>query len=192
MAQQIKLKRPTPQELEEAAGMPLADIIGPGLKAVFCGINPSVYSVVVGHHFGRPGNRFFPALFASGFTPRLYLPVEDQSLLDIGLGITSVAPRSSPAAADLVKGELEAGREQLEAKILEFQPRVLAMLGIGAYRTAFARPKAVLGLQEEKIGETRIWVLPNPSGLNAHYHPKQLGVLFGELREFVETLSNQS
>jgi TDG/mug DNA glycosylase family protein len=163
----------------------MPDIIAPRLDVLFCGINPSVYSVVIGHHFGRPGNRFWPALFAGGFTPRLYSPFEDQSIVELGLGITNVASRSSVAAADLERSELEAGGKLLEAKILKYEPQVLAILGIGAYRTAFARPKATLGLQEETIGQTKIWVLPNPSGLNAHYHPPQLAVLFGELKRFV-------
>ena len=164
----------------------MPDIIAPNLRVLFCGINPSVYSVVVGHHFARPGNRFWPALFASGWTPRRFSPLEDEKLLELGLGITNVAARSSVAAAELSREELEAGRVELEGKIERFGPQVLAILGIGAYRTAFARPKAVLGLQNEKIGETKIWILPNPSGLNAHYHPPQLARLFGELREFCD------
>ncbi|HEX8463970.1 MAG TPA: G/U mismatch-specific DNA glycosylase [Abditibacterium sp.] len=177
--------RPTPEELRLAANQTMPDILAPHLDVVFCGINPSVYSVVVGHHFARPGNRFWPALHAGGFTPRRLMPREDQMLLDFGLGITNIAARSSVAAAELSKTELEEGAQLLEAKMEKFKPRVLAVLGISAYRTGFARPKAVLGLQEERIGGTKIWVLPNPSGLNAHYHPPQLARLFGELHEFV-------
>jgi TDG/mug DNA glycosylase family protein len=178
--------RPTPQELLEAAGKTMPDIIAPNLRVLFCGINPSVYSVVVGHHFARPGNRFWPALHAAGWTPRRFLPSEDAKLLELGCGITNIASRSSVAAAELSREELEMGRAELENKIERFRPQVLAVLGISAYRTAFVRPKAVLGLQEEKIGDTKIWILPNPSGLNAHYHPPQLARLFGELREFCE------
>jgi TDG/mug DNA glycosylase family protein len=178
--------RPTPAQLLEAAGKPMPDIIGPNLKVLFCGINPSVYSVVIGHHFGRPGNRFWPSLYGGGFTPRLYSPFEDQRLLELGLGITNVAGRSSATAAELDLSELKEGGVVLEAKVRQFEPKVLAVLGIGAYRTAFERPKAVLGLQDHLIGSTRIWVLPNPSGLNAHFQLPQLAELFGELREFVD------
>ncbi len=164
----------------------MPDILAPNLRVVFCGINPSVYSVVVGHHFARPGNRFWPALFASGFTPRLFAPSEDWELLKLGLGITNVAEPSSTAAADLTKAQMEEGGHILRAKIERFQPQVLAVLGIGAFRVAFEQPKAKLGLQDTKIGDTKIWVLPNPSGLNAHYHPPQLAVLFRELREWTE------
>ncbi len=178
--------RPTPEELRNATGKTMPDIIAPRLKVLFCGINPSVYSVVVGHHFARPGNRFWPALFASGFTPRRFSPFEDQKLLDLGLGITNVASKSSVAAADLTRAEIEAGATDLQSRVLGFEPQVLAILGIGAYRTGFSRPKAALGLQNERIGDTQIWVLPNPSGLNAHYHPPQLAQLFGELKRFIE------
>ncbi len=164
----------------------MPDIIAPNLRVLFCGINPSVYSVVVGHHFARPGNRFWPALFAAGFTPRRFSPFEDQKLLGLGLGITNVAEKSSVAAADLTKLEIENGARALELRVLKFQPQILAILGIGAYRSGFSRPKASLGLQVERIGATQIWVLPNPSGLNAHYHPPQLARLFGELRQFCD------
>ena len=180
------MKKPTPELLREATGQTMPDILAPNLRVAFCGINPSVYSVVVGHHFARPGNRFWPALYASGFTPRLFAPSEDQELLKLGLGITNVAEPSSVAAADLSNDQIKEGGKILRAKIERFQPSVLAVLGIGAYRLAFEQPKAKLGLQETQIGDTRIWVLPNPSGLNAHYHPPQLAVLFRELREWTE------
>lgn len=181
----MKLPRPTPEELREAVGKTMPNILAPRLQVLFCGINPSVYSVVVGHHFARPGNRFWPALHAGGWTPHRFSPEEDEKLLELGLGITNIAARSTVAAADLAVGELEAGAHLLHEKVRRFEPQVLAILGISAYRAGFARPKAVLGLQEQTIGGTRIWVLPNPSGLNAHYHPPQLARLFGELREFV-------
>lgn len=180
-------RRPTPQELAAAVGQPMPDVIAPNLKVLFCGINPSVYSVVMGHHFARPGNRFWPTLHASGFTPRRFSPDEDGKLLELGLGITNIAARSSVAAADLPIQEYKAGAEILEAKLRQYQPRFLAVLGVSAYRAGFERPKAVLGLQPETIDATKIWVLPNPSGLNAHYQAPALASLFGELREFVET-----
>ncbi len=164
----------------------MPDILAPGLRVAFCGINPSVYSVVVGHHFARPGNRFWPALFAAGFTPARWAPAQDRELLGMGLGITNVVARSSVAAAEVTRAEFEAGGQLLRAKMEEFRPEVLAVLGIGAYRAAFNRPKATLGLQAETIGTTRLWVLPNPSGLNAHYHPPDLARLFRELREWAD------
>ena len=160
----------------------MPDIIAPGLRVLFCGINPSVYSVVVGHHFARPGNRFWKALFNGGFTPHLFAPEEDLKLPDFGLGITNVASRSSVAAADLSLEELRIGGIELREKVLHYAPQFLAVLGIGAFRTAFNQPQAILGEQSETIGSTRIWVLPNPSGLNAHYQPADLTRLFAELR----------
>lgn len=164
----------------------MPDILAPNLKVVFCGINPSVYSVVVGHHFARPGNRFWPALHASGWTPTRFSPTQDRELLTLGLGITNVVARSSVAAAEVSAEEFEGGGQQLRAKIEKLRPQVLAVLGIGAYRVAFKAPKATLGLQEQTIGDTRVWVLPNPSGLNAHYHPPDLARLFRELREWMD------
>lgn len=178
--------KPTPEQLRDAVGKTMPDIIAPDLRVLFCGINPSVYSAVVGHHFARPGNRFWPALFASGWTPQVLAPRQDQTLLDFGLGVTNVARRATVAAADLNPGELEAGGRELEARVREFQPRWLGVLGVSAYREAFGVPKAVLGLQPKTMGATRIWVLPNPSGLNAHYPPRELARLFREFRGVVE------
>ena len=175
--------KPTPEQIAAAAGRTLPDVIGPGLRVLFSGINPSLYSAAVGHHFARPGNRFWPALHAGGFTPRLYSPWEDRSLLDLGLGLTNMAPRPSAQAAELSNEELARGAAALARKAKRYQPRCIAFLGISAYRVAFARPKAVLGRQPETIGETALWVLPNPSGLNAHFQPPQLARMFAELRE---------
>jgi TDG/mug DNA glycosylase family protein len=176
----------TPEELHLAANGTMPDILAPALDVVFCGINPSVYSVVVGHHFARPGNRFWKALHAGGFTDQLLRPDQDRELLSFGCGITNVVERATVAAAELSKAELIVGGELLEARIKYFAPRWLAVLGIGAYRTAFGRPQSTLGLQSESIGGARVWVLPNPSGLNAHYHPPALARLFRELREEIE------
>jgi TDG/mug DNA glycosylase family protein len=175
--------KPTPEQIAAAAGRVLPDVIGPGLRVLFSGINPSLYSAAVGHHFARPGNRFWPALHAGGFTPRLYSPWEDRSLLDLGLGLTNMAARPSAQAAELSDDELARGAAALARKAKRHKPRVIAFLGISAYRVAFARPKAVLGRQPETIGGTALWVLPNPSGLNAHFRPAELGRLFAELRE---------
>ena len=174
--------KPTPQQLREAVGAAMPDILAPDLNAVFCGINPSVYSAVVGHHFARPGNRFWRALHQSGFTPRQIAPADDLDLLDYGLGLTNIAARATVAAADLSADELRAGAPLLLAKVERFRPRWLAVLGIGAYRVAFDEPSAVVGRQARSIGETQIWVLPNPSGLNAHYPPAKLAAAFREFR----------
>ncbi len=175
-------RRPTKEELLAAGGRTLPDVIAPGLKVLFCGINPGLYTAAVGHHFARPGNRFWKALHAGGFTPRLLDPSEEQLLLQYGCGITNVANRPSAAADELSREELIEGGRQLSEKVARFGPRWLAVLGLGAYRTAFARPKAVIGPQDETIGGARVWVLPNPSGLNANYKPDDFGRLYGELR----------
>lgn len=183
-------KRPTKEELVAAEGQPVPDLLAPGLKVVFCGINPSVYSAVVGHHFARPGNRFWPTLHAAGFTHRLFSPYEDEELLRLGYGLTNVASPATVAAADLSPVQLSEGGRQLEAKMRQFHPQWLAILGISVYRTVFAQPKATLGPQQETIGGVSVWVLPNPSGLNAHYTPKHLAQLFGDLRRAVDEASS--
>jgi TDG/mug DNA glycosylase family protein len=141
-----------------------------------------LYTAAVQQHFGRPGNRFWPTLHRAGFTPRLFHPSEQHELLALGYGITNVVARATTAADELTAEELRDGGKILERKVRRYKPRYLAIVGIGAYRTAFERPKAKMGLQDETIGETRIWVLPNPSGLNANYQPAQLVELFAELR----------
>ncbi len=173
--------RPTKAELLAARSKTLSDLLAPGLSVLFCGINPGLYSAATGHHFARPGNRFWPALFAAGFTDRLLHPSEERDLLPLGYGITNVVPRATASADELTDEELVAGGKRLRAKVKKFAPRFLAVLGVGAYRVAFAQPKASLGLQDEQLGETRMWVLPSPSGLNAHYQPKDLAKLFREL-----------
>lgn len=178
--------RPSKDQLLAAAGRTTPDLIAPDLRVLFCGINPSLYSAVVGHHFARPGNRFWPALHQSGFTPRLLHPWEEAALLTYGYGITNVFERATATAAELSKQDILAGGERLRAKVLLYRPRVLAVLGITAYRTAFSHPQAALGLQEEPIGGTYLWTLPNPSGLNAHFQLPELAAVFRELRQFVE------
>jgi TDG/mug DNA glycosylase family protein len=137
----------------------------------------------VGHHFARPGNRFWPALWASGFTDRVLSPFDERALLKSGYGITNVVSRTTASADMLTKEEIIAGGEKLRAKVVRYRPRILAVLGLGAYRTAFNRPKAVVGRQEDLIGGTVLWVLPNPSGLNANYQAADLARLFRDLRE---------
>jgi TDG/mug DNA glycosylase family protein len=176
------LRRPTVEELEAAKGKRLRDVIGPGLRVLFCGINPSLYSAAVGHHFARPGNRFWPALFAGGFTHRLLGPGEDRLLLGYGCGVTNLVWRATVAADELSAEELRAGAVALRRKVRRYQPAWVAFVGIGAYRVAFGEPKAGVGRQERRIGESGVWVLPNTSGLNANHQAEELGRLFGELR----------
>ncbi len=173
--------KPTRADLAAAAVRVVPDVVGPGLRVLFCGINPGLYSAATAHHFARPGNRFWPTLFAAGFTPRLFHPSDERELLTLGLGITNVVNRASAAADELTPAELVAGGKSLARKVRRLRPRFLAVLGVGAYRVAFARPKAVLGLQNELVGGARVWVLPNPSGLNAHYGRAKLAALYAEL-----------
>ena len=163
------------------------DVLAPGLDVLFCGINPGLYTAAAGHHFAHPGNRFWPTLHRAGFTPRLFRPEEQQELLGHRIGITNLVARASTAAAELTDDELAAGGKILARKVKRYKPRVLAIVGVGAYRTAFGHPRAQLGLQPETIGTTAIWVLPNPSGLNANYQPPQLVALFRELKEWIWT-----
>lgn len=177
------LQRPTPDEVAAAAGRTIPDLVGPGLRVLFSGINPSLYSAATGHHFARPGNRFWPALHLAGFTPRVLHPSEQWSLPELGLGITNVVARATARADELSTAELLTGGEILRALVTEWQPTFLAVLGVTAYRTAFQLPKAAIGPQSETIGGVRVWVLPNPSGLNAHYTRETLGHAYAELRE---------
>ena len=178
--------RPTKEELLAAVDRRVPDVIAPELKVLFCGINPGLYSAAVGHHFARPGNRFWPTLYRSGFTPRLLSPAEERELLPLGLGITNIVDRASAAADELTERELEAGGRRLRQKLKRYRPRVLAVLGVGAYRAAFRQKDARLGRQLERIEETAVWVMPNPSGLNAHYRLDQLAELFTALRRSIE------
>jgi double-stranded uracil-DNA glycosylase len=174
--------RPTREELLAYGGATLADVIAPGLRVLFCGINPGLYTAWAGHHFARPGNRFWPTLHRSGFTPRQFEPGEQDELLALGLGVTNVVARASATAAELSAAELRAGAEQLGGTVEKYGPAYLAVLGVTAYRSAFGEPKATLGQQPGTIGTTIVWVLPNPSGLNAHYQLDALAELFAELR----------
>ena len=178
--------KPTKQQLIEAAGKTLPDVISPGLNVLFCGINPGLYTAAVGHHFARPGNRFWPALYKSGFTDRLLSPFEEHELLTLRLGVTNVVAHATATAAELTKEDIIRGGRELAAKVRRYRPRVLAILGVGAYRHAFAQPKAKIGEQTERIRDTRFWVLPNPSGLNANYQLPDLVRLFSELRVAAE------
>ena len=170
--------RPTKGELAAAAGKGLRDVIAPGLKVLFVGINPGLYSAATGHHFARPGNRFWPALHAGGFTPRVLSPFDEAQLLDYGLGITNLVNRATATADELAADELVRGAKRLAAKVRRFQPCIVAVLGPTAYRIAFNQPRAVLGRQDEDVAGATVWLLPNPSGLNAHHQPAHLARLF--------------
>jgi TDG/mug DNA glycosylase family protein len=178
--------KPTKQQLIEAAGKTVPDVIAAGLRVLFCGINPGLYTAAVGHHFARPGNRFWPALHRSGFTDRLLSPFDERELLELGLGVTNVVARTTAAAAELNKDDFEKGGRRLRAKVLRYRPQFVAVLGVGAYRVAFAQPKATIGAQKERIADARVWVLPNPSGLNANYQLPDLIRLFRELRAAID------
>jgi len=175
--------KPTKQQLIDAAGKTLPDVIAPNLRVLFCGINPGLYTAAVGHHFARPGNRFWPALHESGFTNRLLLPFEERELLRLGLGISNVVPHATASAAELTREDFVKGGQKLAAKVKRYRPRIVAILGVGAYRDAFTKPKAVIGEQDDRIHTARVWVLPNPSGLNANYQLADLVRLFVELRQ---------
>ncbi|MCK2243441.1 MULTISPECIES: G/U mismatch-specific DNA glycosylase [unclassified Crossiella] len=173
---------PTAAELAAATTRTLPDVIAPGLAVLFCGINPGLYSGATGHHFARPGNRFWPTLHRAGFTPRQLHPSEQLELLEYGLGITNVVARTTARADELTKDELLAGALALTERAQRYAPKFVAVAGISAYRGGFGRPKAVMGPQPELIGGSRLWVLPNPSGLNAHYQAADLAAAFAELR----------
>ena len=178
--------RPTRADLLAAKNKTVRDVIAPNLRVLFCGINPGLYSGATGHHFARPGNRFWPTLYQAGFTPRLLTPAEERELLDSGYGITNLVARATATAEELSADELMAGRQRLESKVRRYKPQVLAVLGIGAYRTAFAQKTTRLGRQPERLADAIVWVLPNPSGLNAHYQLADLLSHFQVLREVVE------
>jgi TDG/mug DNA glycosylase family protein len=181
--------RPTREDLLAAADRTIPDLVGPGLRVLFSGINPSLYSAATGHHFARPGNRFWPALHRSGFTPHQLHPSEQDELLRYGLGVTNMVARASARADELHPAELLAGGRVLTATVARWRPAWLAVVGVTAYRTAFGRPKAVMGRQDHTVAGTPVWVLPNPSGLNAHYTVDTLAAAFAELR--AETPSAQ-
>ena len=175
-------RHPTREELLAAKGRGVPDLIAPGLRVLFCGINPGLYSGAVGHHFARPGNRFWPVLFAAGFTDRLLTPYEERHLLDFGYGITNIVNMATAQASELKAAALQKGAKRLERNALAFRPGAVAVLGIDAYRKAFDRPRATHGRQAEKIGDSILWVLPNPSGINASYQMADLVRLFAKLR----------
>jgi TDG/mug DNA glycosylase family protein len=182
----MKNFKPTKEALRDAVNRSTEDLIDYNLKVLFCGINPGIWSGATGFHFAKPGNRFWKVLHLAGFTARQLHPSEEHELLELGCGITSLVKRTTARADELTTAEYVEGGRLLVKKIEKYKPRNLAVLGIGAYRTAFSKPRAALGLQAEKIGGANVWLLPNPSGLNAHYQVADLAALFGEVRKAVE------
>ena len=174
-------KPPTRAELEAARDKTVKDVIRPGLDVLFVGINPGLYTAAIGHHFGRPGNRFWPALNLSGLLRSPLTPYESKRLLESNIGITNIVDRATAAAAELTRAELRLGAKRIERKILRYKPHKAVFLGLGLYRDAFDRPKARVGLQRERIGRTFLWVFPNPSGLNAHFQIPDYARLFRSL-----------
>lgn len=175
--------RPTAADLEAARDRTIPDVVPPEGGVLFCGINPGLYSAATGWHFARPGNRFWPALHRSGFTDRLLHPSEQDLLPSYGAGITNLAARATAQAAELTAEELREGGALLEKFVAEHRPRIVAVLGVTAFRTAFGRPKVKIGPQEEHLAGATLWILPNPSGLNAHYTPAALAEEFRRLRD---------
>jgi double-stranded uracil-DNA glycosylase len=182
----MRSAKPSRADLLAAQDKTVRDVIAPNLRVLFCGINPGLYSAVTGHHFARPGNRFWPALYQAGFTPRLLVPSEERELLIFGYGITNLVPRATATADKLAPEELVAGQRRLKTKVKRYQPQVVAVLGISAYRTAFAKKVVTLGQQSERLADAVVWVLPNPSGLNAHYQLANLAEHFRVLQQAVE------
>lgn len=180
--------KPSPADLRAAAGRGVDDVIAPNLRVLFVGINPGLYSGWSGHHFARPGNRFWPSLYAAGFTPRQLHPSEERQLLDYGCGVTNFVNRATATAAELSADELIAGGARLVQTVRHYQPQSVAVLGVTAYRTAFRQPKAQPGRQLDLLAGAPVWVLPNPSGLNAHYTPAMLAAVFADFRRQLETL----
>ncbi|MEJ7863439.1 MAG: G/U mismatch-specific DNA glycosylase [Pyrinomonadaceae bacterium] len=182
----MKNFKPTKEDLRDAINRTTEDLIDYDLKVLFCGINPGIWSGATGFHFAKPGNRFWKALHFGGFSDRVLHPSEEHELLENGYGITSFCKRTTARADELSNEEIVQGGNNLIKKIEKFKPQFLAVLGIGAFRTAFSDPKAKLGLQNRQIGATKIWLLPNPSGLNAHYQIADLAKIFSELKQAID------
>ncbi|MFJ8948572.1 G/U mismatch-specific DNA glycosylase [Streptomyces sp. NPDC102381] len=170
-------------DLEAARDRLVPDVVASGLRVLFCGINPGLMTAATGHHFARPGNRFWPVLHLSGFTPWQLKPSEQQELLSYGLGITNVVARATARADELSAEEYREGGRLLEERVTLLRPAWLAVVGVTAYRSAFGEPKAQIGPQERTIGGARVWALPNPSGLNAHWTAATMAEEYARLRE---------
>jgi len=174
--------RPTREQQLRAIRRRVPDVIAPGLDVLFCGINPGLYSAAVGHHFAGPGNLFWQTLYTTGFTPRLLTSFDEEEMLALKYGITNLIARATASAEDVEREELRAGARNLHRKVSKFKPRFVAICGLVAYRVGFERNKAVVGLQKERMGSSSIWLLPNPSGLNAFHQPAVLNQMFEDFR----------
>ncbi len=174
--------RPAKADLEAARRKTVKDVIGPGLDVLFVGINPGLYTAAIGHHFGRPGNRFWPALNASGLLRSKLTPYDSRRLLKSNIGITNIVRRATAAASELTIPELRRGAKRLTRLVARYKPEQVAFLGLGLYRDAFDRPAAQVGLQRERLGESLLWVFPNPSGLNAHFQVPDYARMFRRLK----------
>jgi double-stranded uracil-DNA glycosylase len=175
-------RRPTRAELEAARGKSIPDVIAPRLDVLFVGINPSLWSGAVGLHFARPGNRFWRALHDAGFTDRLLSPHEGRELLKGRIGVTNLVNSATASADELALADFARGARRIAAKVRRYRPKVVAFVGMGAYRVAFGRPRARGGRQEERLAGADIWVLPNPSGRTAGYQMPALARAFRALR----------
>lgn len=184
--------RPTPEELIAAEGRSIPEVIGPGVEYLFVGINPGLWSGATGHHFARPGNRFWPTLHGAGFTPRLLAPDDDAGLIALGIGITNLVNRATAKAAQVTDDELRAGAARLRGTVEHHRPAAVAVLGVSAYRVAFDDAAAGIGRVAAPLAGAELWILPNPSGLNAHYQLPQLIGLFGEFRESVTSRASSA
>jgi TDG/mug DNA glycosylase family protein len=176
------MPRPSPEDLERAGDRTIPDVVGPGLRVLFCGINPGLWSGASRLHFARPGNRFWKVLHGAGFTERVLDPGEQAVLPSLGIGITNLVARTTAAASDLSADELRAGAGALERRVRRLRPGTVAVVGMQAYRTAFRRPRAGMGRQEEELAGSALWVLPNPSGLQARYQLPEMVAAYAELR----------
>ena len=181
MAATFPSRKPSASDLAAARGRGVRDLIRPELRLLFCGINPSLYSAAVGHHFARPGNRFWKTLTLAGFTPRTLSPAEEEELLVCGIGVTNVVDHATASAAELTPDDYASGARQLARKVRRTRPQCVAFLGLDAYRRVTAQPRARLGLQPLDFAGVRTWALPNPSGLNAHYQLPALAAAYREL-----------
>ncbi|MBA3430653.1 MAG: G/U mismatch-specific DNA glycosylase [Actinobacteria bacterium] len=178
----IPRPRPSKADLTAAYGATVPDVIAHGLDVLFCGINPGLYSGAVGHHFARPGNRFWRTLHLAGFTPRLLSAFEESELLSFGVGVTNLVERATPRADELADHELVGGARGLQEKLMRYRPGAVAFCGISAYRLAYGDRTARIGRQRATISGVKVWVLPNTSGLNAHYQLPDLARAFVDLR----------
>jgi TDG/mug DNA glycosylase family protein len=174
--------KPSKQQLQEAVDKTVPDLVAPDLDVLFVGINPGLYTAAIGHHFGRPGNRFWKVLHLSGFTPRQFSPFEERELLKHGVGVTNMVPRTTATAAELSPDEIVEGGKRLIKLVKKYKPQTIAVLGVQAYRRAFDVPRAQVGLQDETLADAPVWVLPNPSGLQAHYQLPDMVELFEDVR----------